>query len=58
VIWNAFRERYIQISEACMGLPGSQKEETRHTLPNQFIELVEQEGKRREEKDDNGTCMK
>ncbi|KAJ6051566.1 uncharacterized protein N7446_006198 [Penicillium canescens] len=50
VIWDAFRERYIQISDACMGLSGSQKAESRHALPNQFIELVEQEGKRREER--------
>jgi hypothetical protein len=58
VIWDAFRGRYIQISDACMGPSGSQKPESRHTLPNQFIELVEQEGKRRDGKDDNGTCMK
>ncbi|KAJ5770307.1 uncharacterized protein N7511_002358 [Penicillium nucicola] len=56
VIWDAFRERYIQISEACMRICGPEVE-SRYTLPNQFIQLVEEEGKKREEKD-QGTCLK
>jgi hypothetical protein len=51
VIWKSFRERYIEISNACIGLCEPQEAEQRRFLPNQFIELVGQDGKRREEKD-------
>jgi hypothetical protein len=57
VIWNAFRERYIQISDACMEFCELREAERRRILPSQFIELVEQEDKRREGKDDKGAYM-
>lgn len=58
VVWNAFRERYIQISGACIDFCEPQEAERHRILPNLFIQLVEQEGKRRrEEKDVKGAYI-
>lgn len=49
LLWSVFRECYIRVSEACQG--GSEAAERTHTLPRHFIELVEQEGRKRKEKE-------
>lgn len=48
-LWSVFRERYLQVSEVCGGKP--QAAERRRILSRQFIDLVEQEGKKRKEKE-------
>lgn len=48
-LWSVFRERYIQVSEACGSEP--QAAERRRILSRHFIDLVEQEGKKRKEKE-------
>jgi hypothetical protein len=48
-LWSVFRERYIQVSEACGSEP--QAVERRRILSRQFIDLVEQEGKKRKDKE-------
>lgn len=52
-LWSVFRERYLQVSEACGG-DGSEPKaaEQRRVLSKDFIELVEQEGKRRNRMED------
>jgi hypothetical protein len=52
-LWSVFRERYIQVSEACRSEP--QAAERRRTLSRHFIDLVEQEGKKRKEKENQGS---
>mgnify|MGYP002718709102 FL=1 len=46
-LWSVFRERYIQVSEACGSEPKAA--ERRRILSRHFIDLVEQEGKVRKE---------
>ncbi|CAG8937269.1 unnamed protein product [Penicillium salamii] len=48
-LWNVFREHYIHVSEAC---GGETKSVERRMLPRYFIDLVEQEGKLRMERED------
>lgn len=47
ILWSVFRERYIQVSEACGGEP--EAVERRRILSRYFIDLVEQERKLRKE---------
>ena len=46
-LWSVFRERYIQVSEAC---ERQLQAAERSILSRHFIDLVEQEGKKREER--------
>lgn len=46
-LWSVFRQRYIQVSEAC---EGQLQAAERSILSRHFIDLVEQEGKKRKEK--------
>ncbi|KGO77595.1 Protein of unknown function DUF3669, zinc finger protein [Penicillium italicum] len=49
LLWVVFREHYLQISEACIGIFNEPHEaERRRALSRQFIQLVEQEGKTRQ----------
>lgn len=49
-LWSVFREQYIHVSEACGSEPESA--ERRRILSRYFIDLVEQEGRRRKEMED------
>lgn len=49
-LWSVFREHYIQISEDCIAVCEPRAAERRRILSRQFIDLVEQEGKKRKEK--------
>jgi len=46
-IWMAFRQRYIQTSDACAAICESREAEKRRMLSRRFIDLVEQEGRNR-----------
>lgn len=46
LLWNVFREHYLQISETCIGIVDEPYEaERRRALSRQFIDLVQQKGK-------------
>lgn len=49
-MWDVFREHYILMSGTCAAIRESQVAETRRILAKRFIELVEEEGRRRDKR--------
>lgn len=50
-LWIAFREHYLESSAACLAMCAGHWAETRRKLPELFVDLIEREGIKRVEKE-------